>query len=110
MQRENSAGIVVALDDSPAGEIRRGHSCATCFAGRQFPDAHFAHQISGGEKLAVAAEGDACTGGTWLKLWTQLAGPRIVDAHRRLALRQRLILVAAADVLPGDRRDQRAVR
>src|ERR1043166_4534532 len=101
VQRKDSARVVVAFDDSPASETRRRET-RDLFAAIQFPHAHFAHEISRREKFSVAAERSALHRRHMAEAMNEFARARIMDPHRRLALRQRLVFVAMTNVLARD--------
>src|ERR1043166_1669808 len=107
VQRKDSAGVVMTLDDSPTREARR-RKIRDLLAAGEFPHAHFAHEISRREKFSVAAERGTLNRRHMAEAMNEFGRARIVDPHRRITLRQRLVFVTATNVLAFDRCNERA--
>ena len=108
-QGKDAAKVAVALDDAPAGEVGRGPA-GHLLARAGVPDANLSHQVAGSHKLAVVAEGDRLHRRHVGQAQQDLTGVGGHHTHRRLPFRGRLILVAASEVLAGDRGDERLIR
>src|SRR4051812_25282166 len=108
LQGEDSAGIIVAFDDSPTGEAR-SRPIRNFFAGAQVPDLHLAHEIAGGEKLVVWTEHDRLHRWCVRKRTDQFTGLCVEDFNGRLLLGSRLIFISATDILARDGSDKPSV-
>src|ERR1051326_465718 len=102
---ENTAQIMMALDNAPACQVGC-RPLGNQFAAGNFPDANFTHQVAGGNVSAIGGKSHRLHWWNVTELLPPLAGFRIEDFDRRLALRSRLVFVAARFITPGDGRDQ----
>ena len=101
VEGEDAAGVVVALDDAPAGEVGRLNAGDFLAALFEIPEDDFAHEVAGGEEFAVVRERDRLDGWSVGEGMAEFAGGDVEDFDRGFGFGRGLVFVAAAEVLAG---------